>query len=67
MSWLIDGMEIPWELAALYADARQRVLSSRRLRDHYKVIMNHKDHDIKDHLVWLLRAKTEEIVREISG
>lgn len=55
-----DGA-VPYGLAALYADARQRVLSSRRLRPHLGVILSDGYASDESHLLWLVRGKVAEI------
>jgi len=65
--WLVDGRKIPWDLAVLYADARQRILSSRKLRQHYEIAMDPKGQNLADHLAWLVRAKTEDIKKALEA
>jgi hypothetical protein len=60
-TWKVGRVSIPERLALLYADARQRVLASRNLRDHYYTIMDESWSSDEDHLVWVLRAKVSEI------
>lgn len=55
-----DGA-IPYGLATLYADARQRVLRSPRLAPYLKIIMSDGFADSESHLLWVMRAKVGEI------
>ena len=60
-AWLVRGAPVKWELADLYADARCRVLASRRLAKYYDIIMSDGYADSRDHLEWVKSAKVGEI------
>jgi len=47
--------------AALYAEARHRVLHSRRLSDYLDIIMGDGYADDAEHLRWVVTGKTAEI------
>jgi len=58
---VFPGGEVRWSLAALYAAARQRVLSSRRLRPYLEIILSNGYADDEDHLRWVVKGKVSEI------
>lgn len=61
-TWRVHpGGEIPFTLATLYADARQRVLGSRRLREHLEIILSDGYAADEDHLRWVIRGAVSEI------
>ena len=55
------GGLIHFDLADLYADAKHRVLHSRRLRDYLEIIMGDGYADDADHLRWVASGKVAEI------
>ena len=55
------GGLIHFENAALYEDARHRVLHSRRLRGYLDIIMGDGYADDAEHLLWVAKAKVSEI------
>lgn len=55
-----DGA-VPYGLATLYADARERVLRSPRLAPYLKIIMSDGFADSESHLLWVVRGKVSEI------
>jgi hypothetical protein len=58
---VFPGGAVRWSLATLYADARQRVLSSRRLRPYLEIILSDGYADDEDHLRWVVEGKVSEI------
>jgi hypothetical protein len=62
MGWITYGPRCirPLASAALYADARQRVLASRRLRPYLEIILADCWND-NDHLRWVIKGKVQEI------
>lgn len=61
-AWLVRGeREVPWVLAPLYADARHRVLHSRRLAPYLDIIMDVAWADDEAHLRWVIRGRVGEI------
>jgi hypothetical protein len=61
-AWLVRGKrEVPWSLAPLYADARHRVLHSRRLAPYLDIILDDAWADDEDHLRWVIRGRVGEI------
>ena len=62
MAWITHGPRCirPLESATLYADARQRVLASRRLRPYLEIILADRSEG-DDHLRWVIRGKVKEI------
>jgi hypothetical protein len=55
------GGLIHFKNAALYEDARHRVLHSRRLRDYLDIIMGDGYADDAEHLLWVAKGKVSEI------
>jgi hypothetical protein len=55
------GGLIHFKNAALYENARHRVLHSRRLRDYLDIIMGDGYADDAEHLRWVAKGKTAEI------
>jgi hypothetical protein len=60
-AWLVTGGQVPFDLAPLYADARQRVLASPKLSKYMDIILSDGYAD-EDHLRWVTKAKVSEIV-----
>ena len=52
---------VPFDRALLYADARQRVLASRRLVSHYDLLLGDSYGSDDDHLRWVIGGKVSEI------
>jgi hypothetical protein len=52
---------VPFDMALLYADARQRVLASRRLAPHYDLLLGDGYASDEDHLRWVVSARVGEI------
>jgi hypothetical protein len=71
MNWQVfPGGAVRWSLATLYADARQRVLSSRQLRSYLEIILSDGYADDEDHLRWVVEGKVSEIetwAKQIKG
>ncbi len=60
--WQVSpGGSVRFESAALYADARHRVLHSRRLRPLLAVILAEGFAADDDHLRWVVRGRVAEI------
>jgi hypothetical protein len=60
--WLVHpGGMIHFENSALYAEAKNRVLHSRRLRDYLDIIMGDGYADDQKHLLWVAKGKVSEI------
>lgn len=55
------GGAIPYRLALHWADARQRVLSSRRLRDYLATILQPGLAGDEGHLRWVATAPVDEV------
>jgi len=55
------GGFIHYENAALYEDAKHRVLHSRRLRDYYEIILSNGVADNADHLRWVAKAPAADV------
>lgn len=61
-AWRVSpGGSVRFESAALYADARHRVLHSRRLRPLLAVILADGYAADDDHLRWVVRGRVAEI------
>lgn len=61
-TWTVHpGGAIPFSLAPLYSDARQRVLASRRLRDYVGSILQCGLASDEAHLRWVCEAAVAEI------
>jgi len=62
-SWITYGPRCvrPFESAALYSEARQRVLASPRLAKYMDILLAEGWAD-EDHLRWVIRGKVSEIV-----
>lgn len=61
-AWLVTGQRsVPWALAPLYADARNRVLHSPKLSPHLDIILGDDYADKEDHLRWVIRGRVGEI------
>lgn len=61
---------VPYSLALIYADARQRVIASRRLYPHWDLLLGDGYASDEDHLVWVLRGSVGEVeawARQMSG
>jgi hypothetical protein len=52
---------VPYSLALIYADARQRVLASRRLWPHYDLLLGDGYASDEDHLRWVVSGRVGEI------
>ena len=52
---------VPYGTATLYADARHRVLHSRRLAPHLDVILSDGYASDEGHLLWVVRGRVAEI------
>ena len=60
--WRVQpGGLICFDLAGLYAEAKHRVLHSRRLRDYLEIIMGDGYADDAEHLRWVASGKVAEI------
>jgi hypothetical protein len=55
------GGLIHFDHAGLYAEAKHRVLHSRRLRDYLDIILSDGYADDAEHLRWVANGKTAEI------
>jgi hypothetical protein len=60
-AWKVYGGMTEWERAPLYADARQRVLKSRRLSKYMDIILSDGYATDDDHLRWVIRGRVSEI------
>jgi hypothetical protein len=60
-AWKVYGGMTEWERAPLYADARQRVLTSRRLSKYMDIILSDGYATDDDHLRWVIRGRVGEI------
>lgn len=58
---------IPLDLARLYGAARERVLTSRHLRDRLADVLPPSLVGDESHLVWALRAKVDEILKWLEA
>jgi hypothetical protein len=58
--WLVRGVGIPLPSATLFADARQRVLASRRLSKYHPIILGDWPQG-DEHWRWVCKAKVSEI------
>ena len=52
---------VPFDMALLYTDARQRVLASRRLAPHHDLLLGDGYASDEDHLRWVVSARVGEI------
>jgi hypothetical protein len=64
--WKVGSAKVPYALATLYADARHRVLLSRRLRCHYGKIMECEKIATEEYLVFLLRSPVQKIIKSFG-
>lgn len=60
---VIPGGSVPYEIAVPYADARHRILHSRRLAPYLYVILSDGYASDLDHLLWVIRGRVTEIER----
>jgi hypothetical protein len=64
-AWKVYGGMTEWErmmnTASFYADARQRVLKSRRLSKYMDIILSDGYATDDDHLRWVVRGRVGEI------
>jgi len=60
--WKVGNALVPWELASLYADARQRVLTSDRLYGYYHILLSDGYASDKEHLTWLVKGRVQELI-----
>lgn len=55
------GGMVHFENAALYAEAKHRVLHSRVMREHLDIILSDGYADDAEHLRWVVKGKVKEI------
>jgi hypothetical protein len=60
-AWTVSGGSIPFDMAPLYALARQRVLASRRLAKYQDIILSDGYASDEEHLRWVASCKVGEI------
>ena len=59
--WLIAGNTVPWSLAPLYGEARQRILRSPLLSAYLDIVLSDGFADDEDHLCWVIKGRVKEI------
>jgi hypothetical protein len=59
--WMIAGHTVPWYLAPLYGEARQRVLHSPLLSAYLDIVLSDGFADDEDHLRWVIKGRVKDI------